>query len=81
MLESVCDFLNSWAVGCESCPFCVFGFFPPVVLILWFFFCVVSVGLDFVRVFAGSYYFARLVVLLSSMFVSCSVLMEVSAFW
>jgi hypothetical protein len=62
---------------CESCPFFVFVFSVDLIL----FFCVVTVCLDFVCVFAGSYYFARLLVLKSILFVSSSVLMEVSAFW
>jgi hypothetical protein len=80
ILEYVCDFPYSWAVTCEGCPFLSSGFVLSVGLILVGF-CVVFPGLDSVSVFEGSYYFARLIVLKSILFVSASVLMEVSAFW
>jgi hypothetical protein len=55
--------------------FCFFGWFDPG----WFF-CAVFAGLDFVWVFAESYYFVRLVVLKFILLVSALVLMEESAF-
>ena len=66
MLEKVCDFSYSWAVVSERSPFFCFC---SLQFLLDSFFCVEFVVLGFVWVFAGSYYFVRLDVIESILFV------------